>query len=433
VRQILHGCVAAGGLDDAYVAMVCTRGVPPRGARDPRLATNRFYAYALPFVWIAPPEKQAQGIDLHVSRRIRIAPDSVDPTIKNYHWLDLVLSMFDAYDRGADTSCVVDAAGQHRRRPGLQRLHGRGRRRAHARPRRARGHLAQDGDRAVRRARHPDPVEPVPAAALAAADEVFLSSTGGGVLPIARVDGRSSPAGRAGDAPPARRVLGAARRPALPRSDRALRPRPPGRAAGPGACKAGRRTTWELGPWALRRSADSSPPAGAYVSPSSARTESVHEQLHRRRPVAGPPIRRSPPTPTRSPRSSSASARAPSPCAAAAARSARRRLAAGLVVTAAHVFRRAPAAITLVGGDGKSVEATLVGIDSSTDLALFRLAVSDAGGVPAGRDRRRRGVRAGHFVVAVGRSGEGDAIASAGIVNRAAAPGRPGSAAASTG
>jgi branched-chain amino acid aminotransferase len=34
-------------------------------------------------------------------------------------------------------------------------------------------------------------VEPVPAAALAAADEVFLSSTGGGVLPIARVDGRS--------------------------------------------------------------------------------------------------------------------------------------------------------------------------------------------------------------------------------------------------
>ena len=37
------------------------------------LATNRFYAYALPFVWIAPPEKQKSGIDLHVSRRVRIA------------------------------------------------------------------------------------------------------------------------------------------------------------------------------------------------------------------------------------------------------------------------------------------------------------------------------------------------------------------------
>ena len=89
--------------------MVCTRGVPPPGSRDPRLATNRFYAYALPFVWIAPPDKQKAGIDLHVSKRLRIAPESVDPTIKNYHWIDLVLSLFDAYDRGADTSCVVDA------------------------------------------------------------------------------------------------------------------------------------------------------------------------------------------------------------------------------------------------------------------------------------------------------------------------------------
>jgi len=119
VRAILHGCVKAGGLQDAYVAMVCTRGVPPRGARDPRLATNRFYAYALPFVWIAPPEKQRQGIDLHVSQRIRIAPGSVDPTIKNYHWIDLVQSMFDAYDRGADTSCVVDAQGHVAEGPGF--------------------------------------------------------------------------------------------------------------------------------------------------------------------------------------------------------------------------------------------------------------------------------------------------------------------------
>ena len=92
----------------------------------------------------------------------------------------------------------------------------------------------------------------------------------------------------------------------------------------------------------------------------------------------------------------------------------------GLVVTAAHVFRRAPAAITLVGADGKSVEAALVGIDSSTDLALFRLAVSDAAAFPPVAAGDAAGVRAGSFVVAVGRSGEGDAIASAGIVNRAA-------------
>ncbi len=94
----------------------------------------------------------------------------------------------------------------------------------------------------------------------------------------------------------------------------------------------------------------------------------------------------------------------------------------GLVVTAAHVFRRAPAAITLVGAEGQSVEATLVGLDSSTDIALFRLAVTDGTAFPPVVTGDAAGVRAGHVVVAVGRSGEGDAIASSGIVNRAAGP-----------
>ena len=191
VRAILHGCVKAGGLDHSYVAMVCTRGVPPRGSRDPRLATNRFYAYALPFVWIAPPDKQRSGIDLHVSNRLRIAPESVDPTIKNYHWIDLVLSLFDAYDRGADTSCVVDAQGNVAEGPGFNVFA-------------VRDGVVRTPNRGVlegisRRTvielcatlAIPLRVEALPVADLAGADEVFLSSTGGGVLPIAKVDGRA--------------------------------------------------------------------------------------------------------------------------------------------------------------------------------------------------------------------------------------------------
>jgi len=193
VREILHGCVRAGGLRDAYVAMVCTRGVPPPGSRDPRLATNRFYAYALPFVWIAPPEKQRAGIDLHVSARHRIAPEAVDPTVKNYNWLDLVQSLFDAYDRGRDTSCVVDAAGDLTEGPGFNLF------------------VVQDGvvrtpDRGVlegvsRRTAIelcgqldiPLRIEPVPVKDLERCDEVFLTSSGGGILPIAKIDGRPLP------------------------------------------------------------------------------------------------------------------------------------------------------------------------------------------------------------------------------------------------
>lgn len=92
----------------------------------------------------------------------------------------------------------------------------------------------------------------------------------------------------------------------------------------------------------------------------------------------------------------------------------------GLVVAAAHVFRRTPAAVTLVGSEGRSVAATLVGIDSSTDLAVFRLA--DETSVAAIVPGDASGVRAGHFALAVGRSGEGDLLASAGLVNRAGGP-----------
>lgn len=190
LREIVHGCVRAGGLREAYVAMVCTRGVPPRGARDPRLAENRFYAYALPYVWIAPPEKQRAGIDLYISERQRIGPESVDPRVKNYHWIDLVQSMFDAYERGHDTSCVLDAQGHVTEGPGFNVF------------------IAKDGvvrtaERGVlegvsrrtaielcQRLKLPLRVAPLPAAAVRDADEVFLTSTGGGILPIAKVDGR---------------------------------------------------------------------------------------------------------------------------------------------------------------------------------------------------------------------------------------------------
>ncbi|MEJ8856095.1 aminotransferase class IV [Variovorax robiniae] len=193
LREILHGCVRAGGLQDGYVAMVCTRGVPPRGARDPRMAQNRFYAYALPYVWIASREKQLAGIDLHISERQRISPASVDPTVKNYHWIDLVQSMFDAYDRGHDTSCVVDAEGNVTEGPGFNVFAVKDGQVFTA----DRGVLEGISRRTVLelcgKLDIPLHVGPLPVDALRNADEVFLTSSGGGVLPIGKIDGKPLP------------------------------------------------------------------------------------------------------------------------------------------------------------------------------------------------------------------------------------------------
>ena len=189
VRAVMHECVRRAGLREAYVEVLCTRGLPAPGSRDPRSCTNRFMAFAIPFVWIADPEKQRRGIDLAVSSVQRIAPASVDPRVKNYHWLDMVMALYQAYEAGAETALLVDADGGVAEGPGFNVfavvdgvlvtpqagvLEGISRRTVIE--------LARaEGLRVELRA--------LPVAELRGASEIFLSSTGGGVIPIARLDG----------------------------------------------------------------------------------------------------------------------------------------------------------------------------------------------------------------------------------------------------
>ncbi|MFT5657362.1 MAG: branched-chain amino acid aminotransferase [Gammaproteobacteria bacterium] len=116
LRSILSQCVRATGLQDAYVEMITTRGQPEPGSRDPRTCRNQFYAFAIPFVWITQPQA---GLNLVVSERQRIPAASVDPAVKNYHWLDLVMGQYEAYDRGAETAVLTDSNGHIKEGPGF--------------------------------------------------------------------------------------------------------------------------------------------------------------------------------------------------------------------------------------------------------------------------------------------------------------------------
>lgn len=207
VRAVMHECVRRAGLRDAYVEVLCTRGQPQPGSRDPRSCTNRFMAFAIPFVWIADPAKQARGIDLVVSDVQRIAPASVDPRVKNYHWLDMVAALFQAYDRGGETAVLVDADGHVAEGPGFNvfalvdgTLVTPERGVLEGVTRRTMLELARGAGIPVR-------VGPLPAADLRRADEVFLSSTGGGAIGISSVDGVPVGGRAAGDFGPVTRRL----------------------------------------------------------------------------------------------------------------------------------------------------------------------------------------------------------------------------------
>ena len=128
IEAVLHELMRLSGLRDAYVEVICTRGVAPAGTRDPRQFENRFIAFAIPFVWIANEEMRRRGINLHISSVLRIPPQSVDPTCKNFHWGDMIRAIYEAYEQGCDLPVLIDADGNLAEGPGLQyfRREGRG-------------------------------------------------------------------------------------------------------------------------------------------------------------------------------------------------------------------------------------------------------------------------------------------------------------------
>jgi len=189
ITAILSECVRRSGLRASYVEMLCTRGQTPWGSRDPRQAVNQFYAFAVPFVWIANEQQRSTGLHLRISHVQRIPAASVDPTTKNYHWNDLTMGLLDALDGGADTVALVDDKDHVVEGPGFNVFGVR----AGQLITPDRGMLEGITRRTVIEIAQslgiPVQVRPVSASEFRAADEAFISSSGGGVLPVTRVDG----------------------------------------------------------------------------------------------------------------------------------------------------------------------------------------------------------------------------------------------------
>ena len=191
MREILMQCVRASGLRDAYVEMICTRGMPAPGSRDPRQCRNRFYAFAIPFVWIISLEQQARGAHLIISEVPRIVPASVDPTVKNFHWGDLTRALFEAFARGGETAVLVDANGNLSEGPGFNVFRVDAGRVTTPHGSVLEGITRDSVKELCAELGIPFAYEDIRPDALRAADEAFISSTAGGIMPVTRVDDRA--------------------------------------------------------------------------------------------------------------------------------------------------------------------------------------------------------------------------------------------------
>ena len=189
LKKILAGCVERSGLDNAYVEMIQTRGMSPNFERDPRKSEPRFIAFAVPFGWILKPEEFGKGLDVLVSNRRRISPNSIDSSIKNYHWLDLVSGMFEAYDNGHDTVILTDEENNISEGPGFNifcvdetGLNSPNKGVLEGITRQTVLDLAKELN-------VPFQLRPISLETLKSSNEVFATSTAGGIMPITKING----------------------------------------------------------------------------------------------------------------------------------------------------------------------------------------------------------------------------------------------------
>jgi branched-chain amino acid aminotransferase len=190
IIEVLHEIVSASGLQSSYVAMVASRGRNPiAGSRDPRDCENHFYAWCVPYVHIVKQDIADHGTSVWIAKSMRRIPDtSVDPQVKNYHWGDFTSGLFEAKENGFETTLLLDHSGNITEGPGFNVfavfgdtvvtaergvLHGITRKTA----------LEMAQARGLKTETRALPLEK-----FWQADEIFLTSSGGGIIPVTQVD-----------------------------------------------------------------------------------------------------------------------------------------------------------------------------------------------------------------------------------------------------
>ena len=192
IQKALTDMVSKSGLRNAYVSMVCSRGVPNvTGSRNPKDCDNHFFAWCVPYVNIIKPEIAKNGASAWISDTVkRIPEDSVNPRNKNYHWGDLTKGLFEAKDNDAETVILVNHQDYVTEGPGFNVF------------------AVKDGKvitsdhgvlEGISRQTILDicdelslekEVRPISREEFMEADEIFLTTSSGGVVPITKVNDR---------------------------------------------------------------------------------------------------------------------------------------------------------------------------------------------------------------------------------------------------
>jgi branched-chain amino acid aminotransferase len=198
LEGVVRDTVAANGLRDAYIKVVATRGVSPEPLLDPRNTTPTLIIFVRPYLSLAGAGKKETGLSTKLTSIQRVGHSALDPRVKNLNYLNLVLAKFEAINANADEALLLDEEGFVCEAPGYNMF------------------VVRDGvvltpERGVLEGITretvlelcvdlgiPTVIKSVAPFDLFVADEIFLSSTAAGLVPVTRVDGALIADGRPG-------------------------------------------------------------------------------------------------------------------------------------------------------------------------------------------------------------------------------------------
>jgi branched-chain amino acid aminotransferase len=191
MRAVIVETVRRNGLRDAYVKWIVTRGVNGKPLLDPTGCQANLIVLVQPYLNRVSDERAQRGLTLKTVAVRRPSGQVLDPQIKSLNYLNLVLAKIEAKAAGADEALLLDSHGHICEATGCNIFlrHGDNLRT----PRRdvlagitratvmelaqAHGYVATECDLELYDAY--------------TADEIFICSTAGGLLPVVAIDGRT--------------------------------------------------------------------------------------------------------------------------------------------------------------------------------------------------------------------------------------------------
>jgi branched-chain amino acid aminotransferase len=199
LKRVLATCVRDGGVEDgSFVSMTVTRGryESKEDARSRNIfrMTQNLIVYAVPYMYIADPKTQERGMHLVISQVPRIPSACVEMRYKNYHAGDLTRGRFEAQAAGADRAVHLAIEGYLTEGAGFNLFFAKDGRIFTPAHNVLEGMTRQTVIDLAAELAIPAEEGDYPASALLEADEAFITSTAGGIMPVAQVDNRRYPA-----------------------------------------------------------------------------------------------------------------------------------------------------------------------------------------------------------------------------------------------